>query len=66
MKNWSLYEPASEESIMSLADWLQLANLPLFRNRLDIDYLSRVSEYRVGFVDTIHAMGKTGPFWQVG
>lgn len=51
---------------MPLADWMRLVRLPMFHGRLQPDYLSRVPEYRAGFVKTIHEMGKTGPFWQVG
>jgi hypothetical protein len=66
VKNWSQYDSASEESIMPLADWMTLVKVPLFRSRMHPDYLSRVPEYRAEFVSTIHEMGKTGPFWQVG
>lgn len=51
---------------MPLADWLQLVRLPLWRSRLQPDYLDRVAEYRADFLDELVAMGKTGPFWQVG
>lgn len=66
MKNWSRYDPVSEDAVMPLADWLQLVRLPLWRSRLQPDYLDRVAEYRADFLDELVAMGKTGPFWQVG
>jgi hypothetical protein len=66
VKNWSLYDPVSEESIMTLADWAQLVNIPLWRSRMQPDYLARRSEYRAEFINTVHQMGKTGPPWQVG
>ena len=66
MKNWSLYNPDSEDSIMPLADWMRLVNVGLWRNRMQPDYLARVGEYRAEFLTTVHQMGKTGPFWQVG
>ncbi|MCC6613094.1 MAG: hypothetical protein IT320_06415 [Anaerolineae bacterium] len=60
-----LYDPLSEESIMSLAEWMRLVRVGLWRNRLQPDYLARVGEYRAEFLATVHEMGKTGPFWQV-
>ena len=51
---------------MPLADWMELAKVPMFRSRMRPDYLARKPEYRAEFIDTIHGMGKTGPFWQVG
>ena len=66
MKHWSLYDPDSADSIMPLADWMQLVNVGMFRNRMKPDYLARVGEYRAEFLATVYGMGKTGPFWQVG
>ena len=66
MRSWSLYERRSEDSIMLLAEWMELVKIPLFRSRLHPDFLARVPEYRAEFVTTIHGMGKTSPFWQVG
>jgi hypothetical protein len=60
------YDPASVDSIMPLADWLQLVKVPFFRSRLQKDYLARKPAYRAEFINTIHSLGKTGPFWQVG
>ena len=51
---------------MSLDEWMRLTGVPMFRNRLEPDYLSRVPDFRADFVKTIHNMGKTGPFWTVG
>ena len=45
VKNWSLYDPVSAESIMPLSNWATVFSGPLFRNRLEPDYLSRVNEY---------------------
>jgi hypothetical protein len=66
VKHWSSYDPISEESIMPLADWMQLVEIGLWRSRMQPDYLARVPEYRAEFLATVHAMGRTGPFWQVG
>lgn len=61
--NWSLYDPVSEESIMPLTDWAQLLSLPLFTQRLERDYLSRISEYISEFFAELRRRGKMGPFW---
>lgn len=51
---------------MSLDEWMQLVHLGLWRGRMQPDYLARKGEYRAEFLATVHAMGRTGPFWQVG
>ncbi len=63
-KNWSSYEAASEDAIMPLADWARAFGGPLFRNRLQADYLSHVAEYAGAFRQTLTELGKTGPFWR--
>ena len=36
---------------------------PLFRNRLEPDYLSRVHEYAAELLLSLKKLGKAGPFW---
>jgi hypothetical protein len=62
VKNWSLYDPISEESIMPLADWDRAINA-LSRDFLAPDRLSRIGEYMGGFFATLQELGKTGSFW---
>lgn len=49
---------------MPLADWAQAFGGPLFRNRLEPDYLSHLAEYAGAFRQTLSDLGKTGPFWR--
>jgi hypothetical protein len=63
-RNWSSFDAASEDAIMPVADWAQVFAGPLFRKRLDPDYLSNMREYAVEFRQAFAALGKTGPFWQ--
>jgi hypothetical protein len=63
VKNWSLYDPISTESIMPLSKWAQAFSGPLFRNRLEPDYLSRVKEYASEMFLALRKLGKVGPFW---
>jgi hypothetical protein len=61
---WSLYDPVSEDAIMPVEDWAKLFAGPMFRNRLDPDYLARSGEYRGAFARTLFEdLGKSGPFW---
>jgi hypothetical protein len=66
VKQWSLYDPVSAESIMPLSNWATAFSGPLFRNRLQPDYLSRVSEYASEMILTLKKLGKEGPFWTPG
>lgn len=63
VKNWSLYDAASEDAIMPVADWAKIFGGEMFRKRLEPDYLSKLREYRGGFGKTLGELGKTGPFW---
>jgi len=63
VKNWSLYDSVSAESIMPLSNWALTFSGPLFRNRLEPDYLSRVKEYASEMLLSLKKLGKAGPFW---
>ncbi len=63
VKNWALYDSVSAESIMPLANWATAFSGPLFRNRLEPDYLSRVNEYASELLLALKKLGKAGPFW---
>ena len=66
VRNWSLYDPISEESIMPLADWAQVFSGPLVRTRLEPDCLSRVEEYMGDLLGRLGKLGKQGSFWTPG
>ncbi len=64
VKNWSLYDPASEDAIMPMEDWAKVFAGRMFRRRLDADYLSRAKEYRGDFAKVLFGeLGKSGPFF---
>ena len=62
VRNWSLYDPISEEAIMPVADW-DRAIRTLSRGYLEPDRLSRIEEYMGDFLATLQELGKTGSFW---
>ncbi len=64
VRNWSYFEAESEDAIMPVADWAQVFAGPLFRKRLEPDYLSNIGEYAGAFRQAFTDLGKTGPFWQ--
>ncbi len=63
VKNWSLYDSVSAESVMPLSNWALVFSEPLFRNRLKPDYLSHVKEYASEMLLSLKKLGKTGSFW---
>lgn len=65
VKRWSLYDPASEDYIMALADWSQAFSGPMHRSRLDPDYLTRSAEYVASYHGELHKLGKTTSFWMI-
>ena len=64
VKNWSLYDPVSEDAIMPMTDWALVFSGPLHRNRLEPDFLSRIQEYRSELFLALQKLGKKGPFWR--
>jgi hypothetical protein len=66
VKNWSLYDPISEESIMPVADWANVLSGPLARKMLEPDYLSRLEEYYGVMFGKLQSLGKAGSFWTPG
>ena len=66
VKNWSEYDPISEESIMPVADWEKVFATPLVCTRLDADCLSHVQEGMAAFFGALAEMGRSGAFWTPG
>lgn len=64
VKKWSLYYRMAEDYIMPVSDWAQVFSGPLFRNRLEADYLSRSEEYFEKYQSDLRQFGKQSPFWQ--
>ncbi len=64
VKNWSSYDPISEEAIMPLADWAMVFSGPLFRNRMEPDCLSKGDVYWADFSRRLTKLGKKGWAWQ--
>jgi len=66
VRNWSVYDPISEESIMPLADWAQVFGGPMMRTRLEPDCLSRTQENMGAFFGALAKLGRAGSFWTPG
>ena len=65
VNSWSYYDPTSDEAIMPLENWAEVFAGPMFRNRLDPDYLARIGENWAAFYGTLAKFGKVGGFWAV-
>jgi hypothetical protein len=66
VKSWPHYDPVSAESIMPVSKWATVFSGPLFRNRLEPDYLARGNEYAAEMFASLKKFGKAGPFWTPG
>ncbi|TFH37426.1 MAG: ATP-binding protein [Anaerolineales bacterium] len=64
VKSWPLYFRMAEDYIMPVADWAEVFSGPLFRRRLEPDYLENAEEYFRVFRESLRAFGKQSPFWQ--
>ncbi len=65
-KNWSKYEPESEDGILPLAQWAEIFSEPLFRNRLQADYLSQRGDNLTGLNVAFAKAGGDSEFWRPG
>jgi hypothetical protein len=63
VRNWSGFKSGTEEGIIDLSGLAKLFSVELFTKRLDPNYVSRLQEYRGGFIAALAEMGKTRPFW---
>lgn len=64
VKQWPLYYRMAEDYIMPVSDWAEVFSGPLFKRRLDPDYLENADEYFRVFRETLREFGKQSPFWQ--
>ncbi len=64
VKRWPLYVRAAEDYVMPLTEWAQVFSGPLFRRRLEPDYLDHSEGYLAKYHDDLHELGKASPFWQ--
>jgi len=63
VRNWTQFNPASEEGIIAMSDLVKIFSCELFRRRLDPDYFSQRKKYVVEFRRILAEMGETRPFW---
>lgn len=61
LTRWPLYFQTSDDYVMPVSDWADVFSVPLFRNRLDEDYLQRAEAYLSDYHDALRAKGKPAP-----
>jgi hypothetical protein len=64
VKKWPLYYRMAEDYIMPVMDWAEVFSGPLFKRRLEPDYLDNAEEYFQVFRESLREFGKQSPFWQ--
>lgn len=66
VRDWSLFDPNSDEGILPLADWIAVFSTEGRRHLLDADYISAWRPRRAQERQEVLArLGKSGPFWEV-
>ena len=63
VRNWSGFDIECEGGMISLDDLVRIFSCEVFRRRLEPDYFSHRSEYRIELTKILTEMGKTRPFW---
>ncbi len=64
IRNCSSFVAGTEEGITPLPDMLKLFSGPYFTRRRDPDYILHMREHAMEMIQTMKAVGKTGPFWK--
>lgn len=64
VKRWPLYYRMAEDYIMPVTDWAEVFSGPLFKRRLDPDYLEQAEAYLQEYQADLKRHGKQSPFWQ--
>jgi len=58
---WPLYFQTSDDYVMSVSDWADVFSVPLFRNRLEQNYLDQAQSYLREYHDALLSKGKPAP-----
>ncbi len=61
---WSLYQRAAEDYIMPVAHWARIFSGPLFRERLEPEYLAHAQQFLEKYHADLKEIGKASPYWQ--
>jgi hypothetical protein len=64
VRRWALFDEISADAIMPVADWAHVFSGPLARNRLALDFLQHIGDYKADLFERLRKLGKTGSFWQ--
>ena len=62
-RRWSGFRAEAAAGLLPLADVMDLASAPLFRERLNGRYVSSASTYRSAFLERVRAVTRGDPFW---
>jgi hypothetical protein len=63
VRRWVLFDPASEDGILPIAEFAVLFSLPIFRERSALDYLQRLPALRQERLAAAERFAKGSPFW---
>jgi class 3 adenylate cyclase len=61
VRGWPLYIREADDYVLPLSDWATVFSSPLFRRRLQPDYLSHVDQYVNDYRAALQATGKAPP-----
>jgi len=65
VRRWALFDPASEDGIRPVAEFAVLFGLPMFRERLALDYVQRLPALREERLAAAERFAKGSSFWAV-
>ena len=62
-KRWSGFRSEAAAGLLSLADAMDLASAPSFRERPNGHYVSSAATYRPAFLERLKTITRGDPFW---
>ncbi len=60
---WTDFDPDGEAGIKPVADLAALFSRPLFRLRLEPDYILQLRDLVPGYLEGLAQLGEASPFW---
>jgi hypothetical protein len=65
LRNWEGFEEKKKCGIIVLSSLMKLFSGPYFRNRLQADYYSHMSEYLFAMIASLDSLASAGSYWRM-
>jgi hypothetical protein len=63
VRNWSQFDPGTEDGIISVADGMRIMSTARHRERLNGHYVSSMRDYVSPYFQRVAQVTRNSPFW---